>query len=412
MGSTATLSVGKYDFLESKNYLESHFLFIYNMKDKKIEKYLGEDKVECTRYSYRSSIGKSKQCLDVLGYTLANLKKKFQEYRLELQFIFELEFEDNYREIYNSFTFEAWSSSLVKIAKQIITNGIDYNKLREQLDKFKKENDFIEYFIFNSIVGTDELYFGMPNSMDPWYIMRIIFENLPDETEVILDYTNLVDGGWYDPDIENESFCKQKIIIMTEGKSDSSIISKSLKLLYPHLYGYYYFMNFDISNAQGSTNFLTHYIKGFIGAGIDNKIIALFDNDAAAKSEMINLEKIDIPLNIRVLALPDTELANDYPTIGPYNNQNANINGLACSIELFFGKDILCNEKGELTPIIWKGYMERIKKYQGEITNKDIVQKKFFEVIEKIQNKSIPLSAHDWSTMEKLLQMIFNAFND
>lgn len=38
--------------------------------------------------------------------------------------------------------------------------------------------------------------------------------------------------------------------------------------------------------------------------------------------------------------LPDLEICYHYPMIGPEENSIDNINGRACSIELFLGKDI------------------------------------------------------------------------
>ena len=48
--------------------------------------------------------------------------------------------------------------------------------------------------------------------------------------------------------------------------------------------------------------------------------------------------------------MPDIELANNYPTIGPNGEEYMNINGRACSIELFLGKDVL-SEDGKYIPV-------------------------------------------------------------
>ncbi|SMP71452.1 HEPN/Toprim-associated domain-containing protein [Anoxynatronum buryatiense] len=410
MGSYASLMLGKYDLLISKNCIADYLLIIFNKNDKVVEKDYDEDGEEYFRYQYKTNVKKAKECLDVLGYTLKKAKAIFEEYKCELEFRFELDFEDRYEEMYNQFTYETWSKTMVDVASDLIRNGMNYERTREDLKHISKNENLDRYIILRSLEYDDESYFGMPYEMDPWFTIRIILESVSNEEETILDYTDLVDGGWYDSSQEIESFYNSKIIIMTEGKSDSKIISKSLEIMYPHLYHFYYFMDFDIAKAQGSTNFLTHYIKAFIGSGISNQIIALFDNDAAAHNEILNFEKVKIPSNIRIMTLPDIEIANDYPTIGPFNYQNANINGLACSIELFLGKDVLCDNDGNLAPVIWKGYIDRINKYQGEITNKDQVQQSFFHVMDQIENKSLPMEGHDWSTMEKLLQMIFNAF--
>lgn len=410
MGSYAALTIGKYDFLLSKNSLDPSLLCIYNTNDKKIDKYYDEEGEEHVRYSYQTTVGKAKQCLDVIGYTIVESKKCFERYKGEVEFEFEYNFEDNAQEKDNEFTFEAWSDAVLEVSKHLIDNGIDYDGLKKIIEQIDKDKEFHKYLVANSVSWDSELYFGMPYEMDAWNVIRIIMENLSDETKITLDYTDLVDGGWYDPEQEIETFYGQRIIVMTEGKTDSKVISKSMEILYPHLYHFFYFMDFDISKAQGSTNFLTHYIKAFIGAGISNKIIALFDNDSAARSEILNLRDIRIPHNIRVATLPNIELANEYPTIGPYGDHCVNINGLACSIELFLGENILRDENGQLTPVIWKGYIERIGKYQGEIINKDNIQQLFFSLVNEIETGKRLSNAHDWREMEVLLQMIFNIF--
>lgn len=411
MGAYASLKVGKYEFLDCVKFVDVYTLLIFNMRDKKIEKVLDEDGLEDTRYIYQTTAKKAIQCLNVLGYTSSKLKETFEDYKNELMWKFEFYFQDFYEEALERFSFENWSAEVLKVSKSLIANGINFDSLRESINRINKDTNVCNFFIIKSLTDWHELFFGMPYEMDPWYTMRIIFESLPETTEIILDYTEFVDSGYYDPEYVFESFSPQKIIIMTEGKSDSKVISQSLELLYPHLRQYYFFMDFDISNAHGSTNFLTHYIKAFIGAGIESRIIALYDNDAAAQNEILNFEGIEIPPNIRILHLPEIELANDYPTIGPFSNQTANINGLACSIELFLGDDILRNDNGDLVPVIWKGFIDRINAYQGEIAHKHIVQQRFFELLDQIQEGLVSLEDHDWTAMKKLLNMIFDAFN-
>lgn len=412
MGSYATLRIGEYDFIHYKNYLDSYLLFIYCKNDKKTRKCYRDDGEEYIQYTYSTTADKAKQCLDIIGYTLSNSKKDFERYKCELDYEFETIFGDNAEEIYNEFTFKTWSNSVMEISKKIIDKGNDNDEtFKGELEQIDRESNFSKYLIIKSLIDwNSELYFGMPYEMASWSIIRVVIENIPDATEIILDYTDLVSGGWHDPEQEIENFYGSKIIVMTEGKSDSKILSKSLEILYPHLHHFYYFMDFDISKAQGSTNFLTHYIKAFIGAGIENKIIALFDNDAAARNELINLKDIRIPSNIRIMTLPNIDLANNYPTIGPFDNQNVNINGLACSIELFLGEDILRDNKGQLKHVVWKGYIERINKYQGEIADKNDIQQRFFHIIDQIENGFESPNNHDWRAMDKLLQMIFNAF--
>jgi hypothetical protein len=108
-----------------------------------------------------------------------------------------------------------------------------------------------------------------------------------------------------------------KVIILTEGKSDGWIVSGAMKLLYPHLLDYFTFMDFELARVGGGAPQLANIVKSFAGAGIVNKVIALFDNDTIGKEAVQNLQQLKLPGNLRVLNLPDLPTLRKYPTTGP-----------------------------------------------------------------------------------------------
>ncbi len=79
-----------------------------------------------------------------------------------------------------------------------------------------------------------------------------------------------------------------------------------------------------------------------------------------------------------------------------------NVNGLACSIEMYFGADVLTKDC-ELIPIRWKGFDEKEKKYQGEIDDKKYVQETFKSKLKKTEVTEI-------KELNELLKEIFYAF--
>ena len=151
---------------------------------------------------------------------------------------------------------------------------------------------------------------------------------------------------------------------------------------------------------------VTHYLKAFIAAGIRNRIIALYDNDSAGLSEIKVLKNIPIPPNVRIMHLPDLEMCRHYPTIGPGGSSIDNINGRACSIEMFLGKAIL-KKNGEYEPIRWKSYIDKVDAYQGEIVSKSEVLKQFKLKVKRSQNQLI---LEEWEECDLLLREIFTAF--
>lgn len=134
------------------------------------------------------------------------------------------------------------------------------------------------------------------------------------------------------------------------------------------------------------------------------------EDDSAGLAELMDLEKLHFPDNFRILHLPNIALANNYPTLGPNGEYCLNINGQACSIELYLGADVLSND-GKLIPVHWKGYNDKTKTYQGEVMQKGLIQSKFFNKCKTPENGNQILEYDDnWTEMRLLLNCLFNAF--
>ena len=89
-----------------------------------------------------------------------------------------------------------------------------------------------------------------------------------------------------------------------------------------------------------------------------------------------------------------------------------NINGLACSLELFFGSDILTDSYGKLTPIQWKGYDDKLRRYHGEILRKQEIQESFAAKLVLARQDVSLLKSQDWAPMETIVQSLISAFHD
>jgi hypothetical protein len=117
-----------------------------------------------------------------------------------------------------------------------------------------------------------------------------------------------------------------------------------------------------------------------------------------------------MPLNIKIIQYPNLNFAKTYPTLGPSGINNLDINGLACSIELYLGKEIITNDKGKFIPIQWKGYDKSINKYQGEILYKNKIQKQFINKIKDCKKNKNHINNYDWEPLKLVFENIFNAF--
>jgi hypothetical protein len=256
-------------------------------------------------------------------------------------------------------------------------------------------------------------WYGYPG-LDLNVAIRLALEILSDTDEFIYDITDLVSSGGYskDDDLFELYSTRSKTIVLTEGSIDTWVISESLQLLYPHLADYFTFMDFEAARVGGGTGNLANIVKAFSGAGIVNKVIALFDNDAAATTALRGLKQAQIPSNIKVLQLPEIDFLRNYPTLGPSGLVNMDVNGLGASIELYLGKDVLSDQKENLKPIQWTGYISEIAKYQGEVLDKEEIQKKFKKKVAVCKSDESNLAMADWAELKKVLRVLFSAFRD
>ena len=93
-----------------------------------------------------------------------------------------------------------------------------------------------------------------------------------------------------------------------------------------------------------------------------------------------------MPPNITIRLLPELELLKSYPTIGPSGSADLDVNGMAASIELYFGEDVLRVDDNNLVPIQWTGYNKLAKQYQGEVLEKALLQARFKAKLARAQN--------------------------
>jgi len=151
-------------------------------------------------------------------------------------------------------------------------------------------------------------------------------------------------------------------------------------------------------------------VKAFAGAGILNKVVAIFDNDTAAEAAIRSLRNIRLPTNIQIMKLPPCSSLNDYPTVGPSGPVTMNVNGIAGSIDLYLGNDVLREEDSKLAPVQWTGYEAGVGKYQGEVLFKDRLHERFKKKLQASSEAEI-LEASDWADIRLVLSTIFRAFH-
>jgi len=429
MGSYSTLKIGNLHVLDTKWEWEPDVMTLFTEADKIVSPYEevveisedededdGEDEDHLPKYyfAYSAPLKLVKDRLEFMGYTLKRVRKAFGP-------LLEQELEDRLyvpeeEEFLSEMTFERWIEGLKYIHDHALSSiYFSYPTSEDERKEYEKLPQYIQYMLRETGV------YGFPGG-DLRMYLRAAIEALGDDAELTYDFTELLSGGLVSIDdnlCENaleyfaEGFVSNyKIIVLTEGSTDRWAIRSALQLLYPHLVDYYSFMDFDSAKVMGGAGHLASTVKSFVGVGIVNRVVAFFDNDTAAKAAMKALKGIKIPNNMRILHYPDIGIAKDYPTLGPQGPVSMDVNGLACSLELYYGLDVLREEDGSLCPIQWRGYDDAIKQYQGEVMRKEALKTRYAEKLRKCQANPELIEKYDWSGMDAIIQSLLTAFHE
>ncbi|MGA2890673.1 MAG: HEPN/Toprim-associated domain-containing protein [Terracidiphilus sp.] len=359
-------------------------------------------------YRYEATVKIIRDRLEIMGYTSARWREELEDYRqLKLAETEELIAEagdegqptlkaSRTALILEQSTPERWINSLL---------AIFWNRWE---GRRRPRSWALEKALTDGEYGPIQIPFG-----DRLCLLRAAIDLHEDAETVRFEFSNAVWNEDVDPataftrnarmSLLEGAQAIEKVVILTEGKADTRILQASLERLYPHLKHMYSFLDHSAFKAQGGTGELERLARGFAGAGVSNRIVALFDNDTAGAAAAQRLSRAGLPANFRILTLPDLGPARSYPTIGPTGPALADINGRACGIELYCGPMALTGEDGQLCPIQWTGYDSGMNRYQGEPLEKERIKERFYEVLERSPD---PQTDPELSSIRLILQSV------
>ncbi|POH59159.1 hypothetical protein C3B59_18275 [Cryobacterium zongtaii] len=209
---------------------------------------------------------------------------------------------------------------------------------------------------------------------DPRFALALSLSNARSTTEVRLDLTDLVMGGWLTASDNPHREARLRmaaavgadgpVIVITEGVSDARHLQRSLELSAPEVAHVFTFLDFEF-RPPGGTDRVVSLTKGMAAAGVMNRVVAVLDNDTAGRDAKAQLANLRLPLQIVAVCLPDVPYADNYPTLGPAGDGVENVNGRAVSMEFMFGDDMLRDKAGALVPVRWQGFIDRAADYQA-----------------------------------------------
>lgn len=387
MGSYISLGVGELELDWGKNFGFRDYSKLFLPSDKKdIPYYYAADEV-ILKPGYSTSLGRVKNRLELLGYSLQTLSSHFQDHN------------DNYPDYLEQpeISFETMLSIFSKI------NIADYKNKKEDgdydLGEYVIENIFLnETFkdLKEHIDIKDKDIGAYFENLDPLFTLRLLIEN-PNNLEMNLEWRtqDVIDGGWTN---EKEIFVgveeADKFLIVTEGSSDTFIIKKSLELLKPDILDFFTFVDMEDNYPFTGTGNLYRFCQGLTSIRIQNKTLVLFDNDLEGVDKFNKTNNLNLPRQMKIMKLPELEEFTNFLTVGPTGETSENINGKAVAIECFLD---LSKSKPKIR---WTNYNKDFDAYQGSLENKDNYVREF----KRVKNAN---DDYDFTKLTKLLDEIY-----
>ena len=439
MGSYATCWIGGVSVTTSKNDVDPAIMNLFRVEDRKVRTfgdpsvptYLTDgfddpdDDLELTYYT--APVPTIRDRLELEGYTVENCRRLFEEWKaLEIRQRESWDTEDDSRpqstdeQRIRKVIREGRSAELKRLRELTVDSWIGY--FRQIVEDHLTSTDaeaHSDSYLEEMLKWSSEGWYGY-GGPDPLVALRLAIEVFPIADDVVYDLTDLVTSEYIAKDEDpierlmnwstGEIHSHGRVIILTEGRSDVALLKPALDLLFPHLAGYFSFM--DFAEYGGGAGQLVNLIRAFSAAGIVNRVVAIFDNDAAALAALRTLRKTPLPKHIVAMRLPDLAVLSSYPTIGPSGPSLMNINGMAASIELYLGADVLCGETSELPAIQWTGYERSVGTYQGELPCKHDVQGRFLQKVAQARKDPVFRETADWSGLQSIFFQLFKAFHE
>lgn len=375
MGTMITLGVGKLEINWGKNNIFDNFCDLFQPDDWKDMNYYYSDDVVEIKKGYSRNLSLVKPRLDLLGYTIKNIKNIYEE---------------TYNEYYDIageyagevLTFEEYFNvfSKIDLSKVNTLTGYDDWDFGEYAAQCVFEDKEIQRLLKKYADRRGgEFYENLP----PRLLIRVLCEN-PTAKDLHLQWYMFdhVECGWpKEEDLAPHQEDKDKILIVTEGKSDTFILQTAISALFPEVSDFFCFIDMQENYPFTGTGNLYNFASGLAKIRIQNKILIVFDNDEAGLFSYKRCkEKLDTIPNLKFYHLPDLPEFKNFLTIGPTGYDYQDINGKAVSIECFL--DLSFNVDRD-PQIRWTIYNDKSKQYQGAITNKDeyihIFKKSFFD---------------------------------
>lgn len=378
MGSYCAIEFDGMEIAIAKSYVPDDYAALFQETDRDLSPRAGDDPDEDLGPGFRYTASRQTilRRLSLLGATREVVVESFETWLKDL------------REAWNGYAAEGWGQETAAAANQltledwrrrvpeVLATRFDTGALdrgpSDEIDRHMRDSSSDDWLSFD---GYGSLY-----------SLRAMLDACVDVRSVTLDMTDLIDSGYYDSDTPLASEARRSVfesynpltptLILAEGSTDIAVLRATLPIFHPELVDYFSFFNHAELSVDGGAVYLVKFLKAFAAASITNRMIAVFDNDAAGLHAFRQASALALPSNIIVTRLPDSATARHYPTVGPQGRHDMDVNGLAAGIELYLGATAL-RTNAEPRPVRWTGYIAGADAYQGEVDGKAEVMRSF-----------------------------------
>lgn len=397
VGSFYELSLANFVIDLGKNYLAEHAMVPFQPTDRQEKQ---DEQGNVRHHVYVTSKEVAARRLDLLGYTMPAARAAFNG---GLQSLDDWEQDQWPPELRADSGFEAWLARM--------KTGLDAARVLQHIEAGATQDECLKFMLnWHELNSSYAHMFGFPHG-DPHLVLRAALSVAGPGDPLVLDFDDLVEGGYVKDDSSLWKLSREPVIVVTEGKSDSRLLAKSLEVLFPELREFVSFIDFETANAKGGTDELLQFVRMVVGCGIKNRLLVLFDNDTAGADALERLKDRPLPKNVFAMTLPSIFLAKNYPTLGPDGEGRADVNGRACALELYLGKDSL-EVEGTLSPVRWTGFNERVKRYQGQVANKGAIQKHFETKLDAVESDPTAVTQYDFSGVREIFDAIIEVVSN
>ncbi len=398
MGSLISLGLGRFEVEWGKNsFFRNHSKLFLPTDIKPVTYFYGGGQTE-QKPAYARKLGSVAKRLELLGFTLSECRQLYEDIAKS----------HSYEDSEKPFPFDMFGRAVSavnvdQIGLPVDDDDPDYDYAYLDFGEFVVENIFRdpEFAKTSEDFGALRKWDGeFYENLDPYIVLRLLAENPRNlDRELSWQFADVVENGWANQDSLYEGLSDaDRILIVTEGSTDTTILKKTLPLLAPDVADFFTFVDMKENYPFAGTGNVTKFCRGLARIRVQNRIVVVLDNDTAGLEAYQVITKLELPPRMRIMTLPNLEEASQFPTLGPGGRAVEDINGRAVSIECFLDLNFGASDN---PTVRWSSYNSNLGSYQGSLINKDDYVGTFFDSVGRDKRYDLSKLSVLWSCILK-----------